>query len=373
MSPRSILVRVAWLLGAVALIASCGDVSLYSLLESEEGGEFSLGANEIHLQAGNEYTITAKGGFTPYHFELDGGVGELQSSTGHYTAPSDLTDGEVVDVPVKAADSMGETGAALIRLYERLSANPNAFEISEDDSLEIEVGGGIGEYEFEVDEGSVVWDDENGELEYTAPETAGSDSVRVYDEIGNRLTVDITVYTESGGELHIAPSSRTLVLENPQTVDFDILGGTEPYVDVSVDTDPGDLGVLDWDSGDDDFSFTLSSAGTAVFTVEDSDGATAEASLVAVEEDPEPLVLSPSSVTVSAGGSAEFSASGGVPPYEFTVDPGAHITLERTGDDRVRANLKESLPPPFRDHTWELTVTDAQGQKSSSNVRTSSD
>ncbi|MCA1755478.1 MAG: hypothetical protein LC641_12455, partial [Spirochaeta sp.] len=207
------------------------------------------------------------------------------------------------------------------------------------------------------------------ELEFTSPAEPGAYEIRVHDEIGNQITVRATVYSTT--ELRISPSSMTVVLDpgDDEDLDFTISGGTTPYNEPTQQ--PEDFGIFDWDG--DEFDYTVSAVGSATITVADDDGNVAQATVVVVSEDPEPLFMSPSSVTLQAGGSANFHVSGGVPPYQFDHDPNAQSTLEQISASVVRFTLNDSLPPPFQDKTWEITVTDAAGESTSSNARTSTD
>ena len=81
-------------------------------------------------------------------------------------------------------------------------------------------------------------------------------------------------------------------------------------------------------------------------------------------------LLSPSSVTLSPGESVEFTVSGGLPPYEFSVDDNTHNTFETVSEDTARFTLDDKTGLQFQDRTWEVTVTDGRGQTSSAFVET---
>ncbi len=361
-------------LGTVVFLSACSELSLFAILEGEEGGSFSIAEREVHLQASNEFTLTASGGVRPYSFRLDNGIGQIDSPTGRFVAPAMLNG--AVDVTVTAVDYTGARATALFKLYDRFSAHPRSFEIAANGAGPqiINVSGGIGDYSVDLDAGggSAGWaGSPEGTLEYSPPGTPGSYEIRVRDEIGNLITVRATVY--SADELRISPSSKTVVLDpgDDEDLSFTISGGTSAYD--SLTQQPAGFGSLNWTEGSDSFNFTVNATGSATISVTDADGNLAQATVVVVSEEPEPLFMSPSSVTLQAGGSANFHVSGGVPPYVFDHSPNAQSTLEQISTNVVRFTLSDSLPPPFRDRTWEITATDAAGESTSSNARTSTE
>ncbi|MFO8063194.1 MAG: hypothetical protein R6V29_01005 [Spirochaetia bacterium] len=378
--------KLTLIVAATAFLAACGEASLLNMVEGDQGGEFSLNEQEVHLQSGGEFTLHAQGGIKPYTFELEQEVGTLESSTGRYAAPEAFENGTVIDVPVNVSDYAGETASALFRLYERLSVTPRSFEIeaASGDTQEITVSGGVPDYEleFEFDESRLTEDD--GSITYKAPDSGDpeTESFRVYDSIGNRITVNVEVFTVDTLRLETVPAGESLTVDlgsgESQTLTFTVTGGIEPYDDPHVTSGSDNIGSLSSSgfegSESDEFTYTVDSPGTATIEVTDDDGAgeTVSRTVVAFDEEPEELSLTPSSVTLSEGGNVEFTASGGVPPYEFEVDHDAQNTVEQVSEDSYEFTLSGDLPKPFQDRTWEISVTDAQGQSSSSNVHTSS-
>ncbi|MCA1753904.1 MAG: hypothetical protein LC641_04210, partial [Spirochaeta sp.] len=92
-------------LGLALFLSACSDLSLLAILDGEEGGRFTITEREVHLQASNEFTLTANGGVQPYAFRLENGVGQIDSTTGRFLAPA-IVNG-AVDVSVIAVDYTG--------------------------------------------------------------------------------------------------------------------------------------------------------------------------------------------------------------------------------------------------------------------------
>ena len=273
------------LLGVTAvtfvLLAACSERSLQSLLDGEESGAFELTTREVHLQASDEFTITARGGFTPYYFDLDNGVGDIDTSTGRYRSPETLNNGQFIEVPVLAMDNAGATDSATVLLYERLSVDPRTLDVhTGEQGAEVEVGGGFGSYFFELereDDGSGGTGilglpgepDEEGvwHLTYNAPVAPGSVLLTIRDELANRVTVEITVYPEE--ELRISPTSETVVLNggvNPIT--FEVTGGQGDPQDFELSLEPEDFGLVPPIAAGGTFEYTPpQEEGTATITV----------------------------------------------------------------------------------------------------------
>lgn len=153
----------------------------------------------------------------------------------------------------------------------------------------------------------------------------------------------------------ISPATATLA--PGYTTTFAVSGGTGPYV-FSVASGLGSLTGADYTAG--------ASAGTATVRVTDAFGSTSDAGITVNEA----LAIAPASVTVGVSGTASFSATGGVPPYEFSLasgvgtvsaasylapsSPGAAVVrvtdaFSRTADASVTiANLSAVLDPANR-------------------------
>ncbi len=378
----------------LAFLAACSETSLQSLLEGEEGGGFELTTREVHLETSDEYTLSARGGFKPYFFDLDNGVGEIDTSSGRFRSPESLNDELLIEVPVSAMDNAGATDTAKVLLYERLSASPRTLEVPADENFEanpITVWGGFGSYTFDLETedgetatgvtGSAEFDEDPDDedrmiLRYTSPENPGTIFLSIRDELANRVTVEITVHPDD--ELRVIPSSKTVVLNGvPAPLEFQVIGGTGAADDYEVIVEPEGVGSVSEIEANATFTFefTPSGEGTATITVTDDAGAGTEvdATVHVVTDEPDALRLSPSSVTVAPGSSADFSASGGVPPYDFRVRPGGGVNLEEIDDSTARVTMREDLPPGQANGSWEVIVTDSRSERVSSTLHQDTD
>lgn len=179
---------------------------------------------------------------------------------------------------------------------------------------------------------------------YTAPKSAGSDTVQVTDANGQVSNATVTVVTAA--QLTISPA--TLQLNVGDSYTFTASGGVPPY-SYSI-TSGGTYGSIT--SGG---MFTASAAGTATVQVSDSLGntATTAATVTVVTAGSGPLTLSPTSVLVPDNETLYLIASGGSGTYSsLTASKGSTQPVNsttHTGSYNANGNLGNNT----------LTLTDS--------------
>jgi hypothetical protein len=141
---------------------------------------------------------------------------------------------------------------------------------------------------------------------YTAgPKGGVADTVRVTDSAGNTSNATVTVLST----LAISPSSASVNTGGPQA--FSVSGGTPPYSYSIATNNSG--GTINASSG----AYTAGTKGGVTDTVQVTDSAgNTSRSTVTVRG---PLAISPTSASVATGATRAFSASGGSPPYTFSL------------------------------------------------------
>jgi hypothetical protein len=133
--------------------------------------------------------------------------------------------------------------------------------------------------------------------------------VRVTDRNGNSSEADVTI-TAATGPLAIIPPAITLSTND--TYFFTAVGGTPPYTYARI----AGTGTVVAGTGE----FTApGSPDTTTIEVTDAVFATDTSTVTIVEG----LVIIPQTVSVPANNNVAFSASGGIPPYTFTMESGA--------------------------------------------------
>jgi hypothetical protein len=141
---------------------------------------------------------------------------------------------------------------------------------------------------------------------YTAgPKGGVADTIRVTDSAGNTSNATVTILST----LAISPPSASVATGGSQV--FSANGGSSPYRYSIVTNNSG--GTINASTG----AYTAGTKGGVTDTVQvtDNTGNTSRATVTVRG----PLDISPTSTSVATGGSKTFSASGGSPPYTFSL------------------------------------------------------
>jgi alpha-tubulin suppressor-like RCC1 family protein len=245
------------------------------------------------------YSFSGAGGTGPYGFEVVAGDGTVNPATGLYTAPASAG-----SATVRVTDTKGATADAAVTIRPVLEITPTTKTLAVNNTFTFTATGGIAPRTFTVASGTGTVNSSSGL--YTAPAVAGVATVRVTDADGDTADCAVTI----NAVLAISPTSKTLAVGNSFT--FTASGGVAPY---SFSVASGG-GTIDDSSG---FYTAPGTSGVATVRVTDSYGNTADS---AVTINPA-LAISPTSKTMVVYKTFTFSASGGVPPYSYSVVAGS--------------------------------------------------
>lgn len=287
----------------------------------------SLGLNQTH-------TFTSSGGVPPVVFSLASGSGNVNSSSGLYTAGS--SPGSAV---VRATDAIGNTSDASVTIYGSLGISPATIEIAVNNTVNFSAAGGVSPYTYSVISGSGMVNASSGV--YTAPAISGSATVRVTDSLGSTSDAFITI----NNALAISPTSQVLNIND--TLTFTASDGVPPYTfSISSGT-----GSIDPSSGE----YTApASSGSAVILLTDNYGNTVTANVTVTS----PLSISPSSKVLAVNNTFTFAGVGGTTPYSYSVVSG-------TGSVNASSGLYTA---PGSSGDAVVRVTDALGATANANV-----
>lgn len=197
---------------------------------------------------------------------------------------------------------------------------PQAATLVSSETRTFVASGGRPPYRFAIVSGGGELAVDGARARYTAPDSPGAAVIEVTDELGGRAQARVTVQGEAPPPppaLKIAPASADVTTGG--TVDFQASGGVPPYTFSIVSGE----GTIDAESG----LYTAPGDPTeAEVQVTDAQQATARAT-VQVTAPPEPpggspLKIFPSTVDTRTGRSIVLRASGGTPPYSFSLVSG---------------------------------------------------
>ena len=257
----------------------------------------------IVLQPNSTCIFNASNGTPPYYYEIVTGYGSINSETGEYTAPAIETN----DI-IRVSDSKGNTDIGTAIIYKALTISPANKTIIVNSSLTFKGHGGKSSYSFYLISGAGIINRETGKFD--APATETYSKIRIIDSLGNIADTFITVV--EANTLIIEPRTATLITGN--NIIFTASGGTSSGYVYTLKSGPGNLAGS---------TYTSNTVGTAIVKVTDSGLNTCEATITINSSDP--LSISPTVIILLKNSSYTFIASGGEPPYEFSIQSGKGI------------------------------------------------
>lgn len=265
--------------------------------------------------------ISASGGLTPYTYSIVSGGGSI-NSTGSYTAPT--TPGNAV---IKVADSFNQEKLISVEIKEALVLVPQQAYIEVNQTKQYSATGGLGPYSYRVLSGRGTINSSSGL--YSSGTTSGEAVLQVTDSLNNTSEASIQILDV----LQISPSS--FYVSYNATQQLTASGGLGPYTFV-MESGAGTVSA----SG---LYTAPASSGTAQIKLTDSLGTTTNATANIVP----PLNLTPVGSSVTVNKTRQFTASGGVPPYTYSVisgsinSSGLYTAGSVTGSQTIR--VKDSV------------------------------
>jgi hypothetical protein len=259
------------------------------------------------LALNETFTFLALNGLPPYTFSKVSGGGSINASTGLFTSPAAA--GTTV---IRVTDSLSQTADATINIYQGLDLTPDLSTIAINQIKILSIAGGVGPYTYSVLSGTGSFND--GTMTYSAAATPSTTKIKVIDSLNNFDIATVLVV----GTVTIAPTTITAIVN--ENVNFTASGGETAYV-FSIVSGGGSINAS---TG----VFTApASVGTTVVRVTDALGQTADATVTVNPA----LTISPTTASLAIGNSQQFTGSGGVGPYTYSVFSGSGTINVTTG------------------------------------------
>jgi hypothetical protein len=258
----------------------------------------ALSPSTFFTSVNHQVQLIASGGATPYVFSVLSGAGNIDSSTGLFTASTSA--GGVI---VRVTDSAGATADSNLTVNSVLAINPTSISLVVNANTIFSASGGVAPYTYSIVSGGGSVDATTGA--FVAPAAAGATVVRVSDVLGDSADANVN----SLDVLTLNATRTILAVTNLSTLSA--LGGVAPYT-YSIVSGGGSVNAT---TG----AFTVPAmAGVVGARVTDSLGATADLSLTVNAA----LAITPSSISLATNATTTFSASGGVSPYSYSIVSG---------------------------------------------------
>ncbi|MCK5197468.1 MAG: hypothetical protein KAR21_03920, partial [Spirochaetales bacterium] len=194
-----------------------------------------------------------------------------------------------------------------------LTLSPESSQVVIMGSTTLTASGGVPPYIYSVNSGTGSINVSTGV--YTAPALTGTDIVQVTDSYGANVTASVGIIS-GGGPVPLSISPSAVSINGGNTITFNTAGGVPPYT-YSLPTPITGTGENITVGGT--YTAPSDNTGDATARVTDNIGNTADATISVIPGTPSVLSISPATITLNLNGTIDFSSSGGVPPYVYSL------------------------------------------------------
>ena len=307
----------------------------------------TVSPNNAEVPIGGSFSFTASGGQGPYTWSVaNTTIGTIDSVSGVFQA---LTIGST---NVIATDSGGLESAPITVSVTNIvitPANVNTLQLTEVRTFT--VNGGQGPFTWTASNSAIVNIVAEGtqqESVTVTPNAQGSFNLSVADNSGNSTNTRISVVITP---MALDPVTSTINIGSQ--LQLNASGGTSPYTWSSSNT-----GVATVDGGG---LVTGVGAGSVTISATDNLGVAQTASITVVSAAPALTLTAPLS-NVNVGATLQFTATGGVPPYSWSL--GGSVLASISSSGLLRAAGAGSLTVTVSDSgnntaTFNITINPA--------------
>lgn len=288
--------------------------------------KISPASGELATDKSYELKFQATGGAPPYSWSVSSSSLGTINNSGLYTSKPVPGNNTVVVVDQNGSSASVNVNQTSVAVPE-LKITPGSGELSTDKAYELkfQATGGAPPYSWSVSSTSLGTI--NGSGLYTSKPVPGNNTVVVVDQNGSSASANVNQTSVAVPDLKITPSSGELSTDKAYELKFQATGGTPPY---SWSVSSSSLGTVN-NSG---LYTSRPVPGNNTIVVTDGRGSVASASVRQNAVSVTSLRISPSSSTVQVdafGKTVQFQASGGVPPYTWSVSISRLGTINGAG------------------------------------------
>ena len=326
--------------------------------------------SEANLLPGEELILTANYGLPPYFFfNGDQNVGSLEDLSFHQVRFTAQNEGITV---IRIEDSRGDEDTCRIMVSKAFQIYPLSQKGQKEDTVVFFLFGGTSPYDVLVNNASVgsATVQNGNEVHFTISanpaeeDTSYPDVIEVYDANGLRVLAEVVV---AGTGCAFRTEPGTASGSRGDQLRYLVFCGVEPYQVTIMDTTLIDVSSLNV-SGN---VITMTIASDAaegtysnVIRIVDDNDQTLTAG-VAVLQQPEALMITPASLSGSAGDLLTFLITGGMPPYIAQV---TNNSVAATVINGSQATVTIDPTAVAGTYTGLLVVYDSDSQVASATV-----
>ena len=261
-------------------------------------------------------TYTIGGGSAPYFVSSNnngvatvGVAGTTLTITGVANGVAQINVLDSTGAAVRITVNVGSGGTGLYMTA------PGAISMAPSTALPFAIGGGTAPYSVSTGNAAIATASVTGTVLTINGVAAGTAQVVVFDATGSSVSTTVTIGSSTSAALYVtAPDGVTMTLGTTEM--YTLGGGTSPYVPVSSN---GGVAVASLVGGN-QVRIAAASAGTALVAIFDANGNSTSVAVTVVGASSAALfITAPAAVTISTGGTRDYTVGGGSGTYSAPV------------------------------------------------------
>ncbi len=262
-----------------------------------------LSPEQLYLGSNEKASVSILGGEPAYQVTASAGQAVVKDKTLDYTAPA--ASGFYT---IEVTDSTGQQRSVMVSVGLDLLITPQAARVAPETTLVLNAAGGFGGKHWVTSKGPL--DTNKGDkVTWTAPKVFGPVQIHVIDDAGAIASAEVEVSNEN---MVVTPSSPHVFMQSQ--ADFSVIGGGAPYTWV--------VGAGDYTPSKEGSSISYTAPQVkGHYPVEVTDKAGLKA-IAHADVYSSKLMVSPKTLYINQGESAQITVSGGTGDYTLWAEAG---------------------------------------------------